>query len=52
MQDMLETVIEQFLQTLRSEDPGFQQALIGLRESQARHEGVLSRRRTALADEA
>lgn len=52
MQDLLAAVIEDFLTSLRSEDPGFKQALVGLRESQARHDGVLSRRRTSVADEA
>ena len=52
MQDLLAAVIDEFLTTLRSEDPGFQQALVGLRESRARHDGVLSRRRTALAGDA
>jgi hypothetical protein len=51
MQDLLAFVIDEFLNSLRSEEPGFRQALVGLRESQARRDGVLSRRR-ALADEA
>ena len=52
MQDLLTAVIDDFLNKLRSEDPGFKQALVGLRESQARRDGVLSRRGTRLADEA
>jgi hypothetical protein len=48
MQDLL----DEFLTALRSQDPGFQQALVGLRESQARSDGVLSRRRAPLAEEA
>ena len=46
MQDLLAAVIDEYLATLRSNDDGYAHALIGLRESEARREGVLSRRRT------
>lgn len=49
MQDLLETIVDDFLDQLRAQEPGFQQALAGLRESQARSQGVLSRRTTHLA---
>ena len=45
MQDLLASIIEDFLTDLRDHDPGFQQALVGLRESEARADGVLSKRR-------
>jgi hypothetical protein len=44
MQDMTAALIDDFLENLRASDPGFEKALVGLRESQARREGVLSRR--------
>ena len=44
MQDLLAMIIEDFLETLRAGDPGYQQALVGLRESQARRDGVLAKR--------
>jgi len=47
MQDLLAAIIDDFLADLRAEDPGYQKALTGLRESQARREGVLTRRSTA-----
>jgi hypothetical protein len=48
MQDLVSAVIEDFLNDLRTRDPGFERALVGLRESQARRDGVLSRRTTNL----
>jgi hypothetical protein len=45
-QDLLTMIIDDFLDDLRSQDSGFAKALVGLRESQARREGVLSRRTT------
>ena len=47
MQDLVSTVIEDFLVNLRASDPGFEKALVGLRESEARTAGVLSRRSTS-----
>lgn len=44
MQELLESIIESFLAELQSANPGFEKALEGLLESQARREGVLSRR--------
>ena len=44
IQDLLAAIIDDFLQTLRAGDAGFEKALVGLRESEARREGVLSRR--------
>ncbi len=44
MQDLVAAIIDEFLEDLRANDPGFEKALIGLRESQARRQGVLSRR--------
>ena len=44
MQDLVAAMIDDFLQDLRSEDPGFERALQGLRESRARKEGVLAKR--------
>jgi hypothetical protein len=44
MQDLLTTIIDEFLENLRAKDPGFEKALLGLRESEAREEGVLTRR--------
>jgi hypothetical protein len=46
MQDLVGAVIEDFLNDLRTRDPGFERALVGLRESQARRDGVLSHRTT------
>ena len=46
MQDLVCSVIDDFLDDLRTRDPGYERALIGLRESQARRDGVLSRRTT------
>ncbi|MBO0805305.1 MAG: hypothetical protein J2P25_19780 [Nocardiopsaceae bacterium] len=45
MQDLLVSIIDEFLSTLREQDPGFEQALVGLRESLALREGVLAKRR-------
>lgn len=44
MQDLLASIIDDFLENLRATDTGFEKALVGLRESQARKEGVLTRR--------
>ena len=44
MQDLLALIIDDFLESLRASDSGFEKALVGLRESQARREGVLTRR--------
>lgn len=44
MQDLVAGMIEEFIDDLRNRDPGFERALVGLRESQARRDGVLSRR--------
>jgi hypothetical protein len=46
MQDLLSAIIDDFLSDLRANDAGFEKALVGLRESQARRAGVLSRRTT------
>jgi hypothetical protein len=50
MQELLVLIIDEFLEALRTGDPGYSQALAGLRTSQARAEGVLARRRTPLAE--
>jgi hypothetical protein len=47
MQDLVAAIIQDFLTDLRAHDAGFEQALVGLRESQARSAGVLSRRTTS-----
>jgi len=47
MQDLVAAIIQDFLADLRVQDAGFEQALVGLRESQARKAGVLSRRKTS-----
>jgi hypothetical protein len=47
MQDLLAAVIDDFLVGLRATDVGFEKALVGLRESEARRAGVLSRRETS-----
>lgn len=44
MQDLLAAIIDDYLASLRTQDPGYQKALTGLRESQARREGILTRR--------
>ena len=44
MQDLVAAIIDDFLSGMRARDPGFEQAVVGLRESQARSAGVLSRR--------
>lgn len=44
MQDLLSAIIDDFLDNVRASDAGFEKALLGLRESQARRQGVLSRR--------
>ena len=44
MQDLVAAIIDEFLTDLRAQDPGFEKALVGLRESEARAAGVLSRR--------
>jgi hypothetical protein len=45
MQDLVSGVIEAYLADLLRRDDGFRQALDGLRESRARADGVLARRR-------
>jgi hypothetical protein len=52
MQDLLAAIIDEFLTNLRAQDPGYQKALTGLRESQARRDGVLTRRSAARGDSA
>jgi hypothetical protein len=52
MQDLVATIINDFLVDLRDRDPGFKQAIVGLRESEARREGVLSRRTTSKSNPA
>jgi hypothetical protein len=52
MQDLVAAIINDFLVDLRARDPGFEQALVGLRESEARSTGVLSRRTTSKSDSA
>jgi hypothetical protein len=47
MQDLLAAMIDDFVENLRAQDPGYQKALTGLRESEARREGVLARRSAA-----
>jgi hypothetical protein len=44
MQDLVASIIDEFLLDLRDNDPGFEKANIGLRESRARQEGTLARR--------
>lgn len=44
MQDLVSAIIEDFLVNLRAGNPGFEKALVGLRESDARSAGVLTRR--------
>jgi hypothetical protein len=44
MQDFLTSIIDDFLQNLRTTNAGFEKALVGLRESEARRDGVLTRR--------
>jgi len=44
MQDLVAGIIDEFLENLRATDPGFEKALVGFRESEARKEGVLTRR--------
>lgn len=44
MQDLVAGIIDDFLANLRATDPGFEKALAGFRESEARKERVLSRR--------
>ncbi len=52
MQDLLVLIIDDFLKSLRASDSGFEKALVGLRESQARREGVLTHRTTKVKDSA
>jgi hypothetical protein len=52
MQDLVAAIIYDFLVDLRARDPGFEQALVGLRESEARSAGVLSRRTTSKSNPA
>ncbi|MCX5068757.1 hypothetical protein OOJ91_23220 [Micromonospora lupini] len=44
MQDLVCAIIEDFVVGLRSREPGFEKALLGLREAQAPKDGVLARR--------
>jgi hypothetical protein len=44
MQDLLATIIDSYLVSLRARDPGYEMALLGLRESEARRSGRLGRR--------
>jgi hypothetical protein len=44
MQEVLAIFIDDYLTHLAESDPGFDQALQGLRESEARRDGVLARR--------
>jgi hypothetical protein len=44
MQDLLTAIIQDFLVDLRAQDAGFERALEGLRASQARDSGIVSRR--------
>jgi hypothetical protein len=50
MQDLLASMIDEFLVNLRAQDPGYRKALIGLRESEAMRQGVLARRSAAGGD--
>lgn len=45
MQDLVSTILDDYLASLRLRDPGYEQALVGLRESRARSGDVLARRR-------
>jgi hypothetical protein len=47
MQELLKEIIEDFVASLRARDPGYEKALLGLRESEARKSGVLARRTTS-----
>ncbi len=47
MQGLVAAIIQDFLIDLRAQDLGFEKALAGLRESQARKAGILSRRSTS-----
>lgn len=49
MQDLVVSIIDAYLDALRSREPGFEQALVGLREAQARESGVLARMTTESA---
>lgn len=44
MQGLISAVLDDFLTELRSNDAGFQKAVVGLRESEARRAGVLAHR--------
>jgi len=44
MQDLVHAMIEDYLRSLRHREPGFEKALAGLREAQARTDGVLARK--------
>ena len=50
LQDLLKMIIDDFLDDLRARDTGFEKALLGLRESEARRLGVLARRSASRAD--
>lgn len=50
MQDLVDSVLGDFLDHLTATDDGFRQARQGLRESQARNSGVLARRRAGSTD--
>lgn len=43
MQDLVAMIVNDYLVALRTRNAGFEKALVGLRESQARQTGVLSR---------
>lgn len=45
MQDLVSTILDDYLASLRRMDPGYEQAFVGLRESRARSADVLARRR-------
>jgi hypothetical protein len=49
MQDLIASVLVDYLDNLIGRDDGFRQALRGLRESQARNSGVLAQRRAGSA---
>lgn len=46
MQDLVGGLLVDFVANLRVNDPGFEKALIGLRESRAQRDGQLAKRRT------
>ncbi|BCB85729.1 hypothetical protein Psuf_030420 [Phytohabitans suffuscus] len=44
MQELLHSMVQDHLEALRRREPGFEKALQGLREAQARADGVLAKR--------